>query len=161
MNVKLLRKIEEHILAEPKRLDMNFFVHKEGLKGNGLYEKGLLDAARYPACGTMGCIAGWAKLLSTPELISLDVKLPLARQKFMEEFRSGGRTIEAIAADLLEISATQAGRLFYVESWPEEFEEQYNAAEERDNLLEAAATTVARMEWFIETNGSDGIKARL
>jgi hypothetical protein len=57
MNVKLLRRIQKHILAEPKRLDMgNFIVRKSD---------GLGSLVRFPKCGTVGCIAGWAVTLST------------------------------------------------------------------------------------------------
>lgn len=57
LNVKLLRKIRDHILEEPKRVDMSFWLKK--------YTKKQREASDIiPACGTIGCIAGWAKVLT-------------------------------------------------------------------------------------------------
>jgi len=55
MNVKLLRKIKRHILAQPKRFDMNFI---------GTRDMKSFKPNRVPECGTIGCIAGWACALS-------------------------------------------------------------------------------------------------
>lgn len=55
MNVKLLRKVKDHILEEPKRLFMPCIL-VEDTRG--------FDKDRIPPCGTMGCIAGWACFLS-------------------------------------------------------------------------------------------------
>jgi hypothetical protein len=63
MNVKLLRKIQKHILEEPRRLDMDVVLVKD------------IDPASWrdaPPCGTVGCIAGWACALSGKRLGSLD-----------------------------------------------------------------------------------------
>jgi hypothetical protein len=49
MNVELLRKVEEKILAEPSRFDMSTFV-----------DRGV--------CGTTYCIGGWAATLSGKEV---------------------------------------------------------------------------------------------
>src|ERR1700726_2874983 len=55
LNVALAMKVKKHILAEPKRLNMSFWM------GN---VTGDIDA---PPCGTQACIAGWACLLSVPK----------------------------------------------------------------------------------------------
>lgn len=47
LNVKLLRKVQKHILEEPRRLQM------------GVWQSKSDDAP----CGTIGCIAGWTALL--------------------------------------------------------------------------------------------------
>lgn len=56
MNVKLLREVAEHILEEPKRFQMETFISRD------------MDFFRRrhiaPACGTVGCIAGWTCILS-------------------------------------------------------------------------------------------------
>lgn len=68
MNVTLLRKIKKHILEEPKRLAMDYtLLIKPDRYG--------IPKARMPKCGTIGCIAGWACVLSgmTPEVAD---KLP-------------------------------------------------------------------------------------
>ena len=52
LNVALAMKVKKHILAEPKRLNMSFWICDV---------TGIIDA---PPCGTQACIAGWACLLS-------------------------------------------------------------------------------------------------
>jgi len=54
LNVKLLNRIKKHIIAEPKRYNQNIW-------GRQVIGE---DA---PACGTQGCIAGWAVFLSFPK----------------------------------------------------------------------------------------------
>lgn len=49
MNTQLLRTVREMILAEPLRLNMDFFLDHASIHSQ-------LSA---PSCGTMGCIAGW------------------------------------------------------------------------------------------------------
>jgi hypothetical protein len=49
MNVPLLRKVKKHILAEPRRLEMNNWAVN-------------VDEEEAP-CGTQACIAGWAVIL--------------------------------------------------------------------------------------------------
>lgn len=56
LNVKLLRQIVKHLKEEPKRYDQG----KWGLQICST-EPGA------PACGTQGCIAGWAVFLSVPQ----------------------------------------------------------------------------------------------
>jgi hypothetical protein len=55
LNVALARKVKRHILAEPKRLNMSFWM------GDVIGNIGV------PPCGTQACIAGWACLLSVPK----------------------------------------------------------------------------------------------
>lgn len=45
MNVRLLRKIQKHILAEPKSYDQDAWIREDD-------------------CGTVACIGGWASILS-------------------------------------------------------------------------------------------------
>jgi hypothetical protein len=56
LNVKLLRKVQQHILEEPRRATIDRWVQHVGPLD--------VDA---PPCGTAACIAGWCVLLSTPE----------------------------------------------------------------------------------------------
>jgi hypothetical protein len=85
VNGKLLQRIKKHILEDPKRLDMGMFLaRKEQHPG----------AYKYPACGTVGCIAGWACVLSKENLTRSD-------------------EIEQRAAELLGLTPIQAARLFY------------------------------------------------
>ena len=61
MNTRLLRKIQKHILAEPKRFDMTDWVMRG--KPGSLLEAGEQEI-EVPKCGTVACIGGWACLLS-------------------------------------------------------------------------------------------------
>ncbi len=63
MNVELLRRVQAHILEEPRRLNMDHWI-RTGQTGP--------DS---PACGTTACIAGWALELDgkDPSLLFADV----------------------------------------------------------------------------------------
>jgi hypothetical protein len=54
MNVELLLKVKQAILDEPARMNMEVFVDDSD---------GYINLDHQPACGTVGCIAGWAVLL--------------------------------------------------------------------------------------------------
>ena len=56
LNVPMLRKVQKHILSEPRRLDMETWT--ELLTDE---EKKLPSS---PPCGTVGCIGGWTNILS-------------------------------------------------------------------------------------------------
>lgn len=49
--VKMLRRVKNHILREPKRLNMRRFAYNS------------IRGRMSPSCGTVGCIAGWTCLL--------------------------------------------------------------------------------------------------
>ncbi len=85
MNVELMNKVREAILDNPRRVDMGDFCYSK--------EK----------CGTVGCIAGWAMILSgiKPSFI-----------------KAGDFSPHNVGRDLLNISDEQAHKLFYVNSWP-------------------------------------------
>jgi hypothetical protein len=88
INVKLLRRIQKYVLADPKRVDMNTFISYEG-------EPETYHSFRsYPDCGTVGCIAGGAVTLS---------------QKKRVKYGS----VEKKARRLLGLDSEQAKRLFY------------------------------------------------
>ena len=61
MNVRLLRKVKKHILEEPRRFQMDGYVHR-GRPGSMFEDLGL--RYKVPDCGTVACIAGWAQCLS-------------------------------------------------------------------------------------------------
>ena len=74
MNTRLLRKVQKHILEEPRRLNMDII----------LDDRVSARDPKNPPCGTVGCIAGWAIVLAhgdigyglisnAAELLSLDV----------------------------------------------------------------------------------------
>lgn len=63
---KLLGKIKQIILAEPKRVNMEAFI--SALNGEALWSQGA--RRKQPACGTIGCIAGWGAILLRPKNVT-------------------------------------------------------------------------------------------
>jgi hypothetical protein len=129
MNVKLLRKVKDHILAEPLRLYMPSFHYQgsdkeveffDGPSGESLGKRPLAK------CGTAACIGGWVCALSG------------------EAHFSSER-----ATELLEIDDQMAGNLFF--SNPEGFDGIWTG----DGTLETAKLTAARIEHFIKTKGRE------
>lgn len=128
MNVKLLRKVAKHILAEPKRFVMWTWMRE---KGAGAYDF-TSDASDnrpvpFAKCGTAACIAGWTCILSGD---------------------SSPRDFETRAADLLNINDTKAKRLFLLDMWPVKFRAPYRKAVSQRAFVKIAAN---RIEHFIKT----------
>lgn len=126
MNVELLREVQKVILEEPKRFDMRTFAYRMDPKEE-----------RSPQCGTIGCIAGWAVILTH--------KIP---RKPNAQMPNIGRPHGAEALDLTDVEAL---RLFYVEEWPDKFSVAYKA----DGSKKSAKVAVARINHFIKTKGME------
>lgn len=135
MNVKLLRKIQKHILAEPKRYDQDRWL----LTGKDIDD--YVPARQIPACRTVGCIAGWACVLSNK---------PLARK-----FEAGD-----IAKTLLGLDDSQAKKLFSPvynlfgdpSQWPAKFVDAYQNAKTATGRARVASR---RIDHFIKTGGAE------
>lgn len=99
LNVELLRKIQKHILEEPRRLDMTAW----------------LDAAPVDVvpCGTVACIAGWALHLSNTKPGSTT---------------EGGKW-SGPARKVLGLSYEEGDKLFYEDNWPAPFATNFCHAE--------------------------------
>lgn len=138
MNVKLLQAIKKHILAEPKRLDMGNWGFKRDKANDG------------PACGTVGCIAGWAVLLTHPSLIGRKEDFTPAKLK---KFSNAMGNAEEDAPGLLKINIGTADRLFYVDRWPEPFRQDYLDAESGGDRKAMAKATAARIDSLISMGG--------
>jgi len=131
MNVKLLRKIEKHILAEPKRFWMRWFVAvKDGIHKKLYTRVGTWRA--YPKCNTAACVAGWACILSGKKV-------------------SPNQHLSVLASDILGLDPDQAARLFVPQNWPR----QFHAGIRDDGKKETVKTAVARIEHFIRTKGKE------
>ena len=140
VNTKLLRRVAKHISEEPKRLAMGSFIqtkdettakftehyHRDKLRNFGTEP----TEHNFAPCGTAACIAGWATILGKG-----DTDMP----------NSEGER-------LLDIDAYEAGRLFYVDSWPKQFEKPYMEAM---TPAKRARIAVARIEHFIKTKGAE------
>lgn len=73
---ELLRQIRALVLEEPRRLNMKTWIAAyEGRVRRNDFNYPLTDTSRLPACGTVGCIAGWGlTLLRRPNERLLAVK---------------------------------------------------------------------------------------
>jgi hypothetical protein len=126
MNVKLLRKVKRLILAEPKRFDMDTFGRRRDPKAN--------DNA--PRCGTVGCIAGWAVILTKRIPRNPKAEMPTI------DHNDG--------MEALNISDGEAKLLFYAVEWPEKF-----SAYVADGSEKSAKIAAQRIEHFIKTKGKE------
>jgi hypothetical protein len=128
-NVRLLRKIQKHIMAEPRRFCMDAYYFEAKNRADWLEEVDCHSdmAQSMPACKTAACIAGWAGLLSKDK-------------HFLSVDRS---------ADLLDISNPLTIRgLFFLSYWPEPFKRNYQQAR---TPLKRAKIACARIDHLIET----------
>lgn len=127
MNVKLLRKIQRHILAEPRRYNQNLWREE-------------VDPAddNHPACGTIACIGGWANVLtghgagSSGSWWQAQTALGLTCEQAGRLFDS----VSAIPDDM----------------WPRKFARAYTNAR---RPLTRARIAVRRIDHFIKTKGAE------
>jgi hypothetical protein len=133
MNVRLLRKVKAHILEEPRRFAMGTWL-KKYIPGTLIDEPDseTLEMRRVPACGTVGCIAGWTVDLTGG--------------------KSSRASFDGAARRRLGISPTKSTRLFYTYSWPLKFSERYQNAKTK---LARAKIAAERIEHFISTKGAE------
>lgn len=120
MNTELLLRVRDHILAEPRRLNMSRWAQpaRPGNKVKIQYELGeqisdensvkRLTARTAPPCETVACIAGWAVTLNNPELIK-------GLSFYQINWYRRAQAALDLENDLL------ADRLFYPQYWPEPF----------------------------------------
>jgi len=124
-----LRKAVKHILAEPRRYDQDRTLMKVE-PGKQFYYT-TIGAYKAPACGTVGCLAGWVTALSLP----LDESMRVEPVSY--------------ASDKLGLNPYQRDTLFgVVERWPTKYSDQYCAAKTPKQVARVAAR---RVEHFIKT----------
>jgi hypothetical protein len=111
VNVKLLRKVKQHILKEPKRFLMST-IDTHGEPGQRTGYGGV-----FAKCGTAACICGWAGILSG--INTCDIR-----------FRN--------VAKILGLNGPQADRLFEPGKWPLEFQGGTNDDGKRETARIAA-----------------------
>ena len=126
MNMRLLRRVQRAILKEPKRIRMENWVNAVSLDL-------VSESSDRPACGTVGCIYGWGKILSSVPRESrkninqiaadLEKKILGPSWNYIEPMKDG--------PELFDITAEQAKGLFlgYVgsyerASWPEDLRDR-------------------------------------
>jgi hypothetical protein len=150
--IRILTKVKEHILEEPKRLDMDQFA--------AVYSPDTKDP-NLPACKTQGCIAGWTILLEKPKVWK-ELSATAATLQFEQDLDS---TSDDTAADILGIDSEQADNLFFFKEWIMSEDEEGNAlgwpetyarAYDKAKTLKArASVTAKRIDHFIATNGAE------
>jgi hypothetical protein len=134
MNVKLLRKVAKHILANPQRLLMEDWVRHfiEGEQDEVYYGFDCDKERPFPSCGTVACIAGWTCEIGA---------------KYPKRIKDHAR----VAQRLLGLGKRESLRLFVPSAWPN----QFHAGCEDDGTPETAKLAVARIEHFIKTKGRE------
>ncbi len=143
LNHPLIEQIIEKILAEPRAFNMEIVLQEAGEAG----QYGELA----PACNTVGCIAGWAVLLTHGIQQAHTYTHPglKPRQDIIEE-----------AAGLLGMSKQEAKQVFFVENWPDPFWHDYrevghyhyddSMAEKLARIVGEAKVSVARLRHLME-----------
>lgn len=126
LNVKLLLKVKHHILEEPARLRMDMWLKKGEAgadSGNSYPGYGEPIEFTFPACGTVGCLAGWAVQLSHPT----------------ENIQPGIDNVHSSALEELGIDDDISPyEIFFPDHWPPEFYRRYEYArsnEERAKIV--------------------------
>lgn len=148
LNRKLIEKVIKHIEEEPQRLDMDVWVEKVNDKSrHDRIEYGDAEDLQ-PACGTVGCIAGWAMLLDQPakrrkELFAMTPKR-FIRALFGGDFSEVSRR----GAKLLGIEEGDQDAVFMTDYWPEPFGDKFRAA---NTQKKRAKITVARLKHLLRT----------
>lgn len=137
LNVKLLRKIQKHILEEPKRLVMRTLCLTRADEGKETFIGDGQLPQLFAPCGTAACIAGWA-LLMADKNPGYDSGACEAAELL------GTEVFNAFSPD----HTTNSGRLFWDDNWPDPFRKQYRDAETATDRAQIAA---ARIEHLIKT----------
>ena len=124
MNVELLRKVQKHILEEPKRFDMSTFA------------EWVMGSKYAPTCGTTACIAGWAVFLGKNVTLSAET----VRMTW-----TNALGFEDAARELLGINRLQAEKLFYSFEWPQPYRQRFDEARTFKGKAEAAADRIEHL----------------
>lgn len=120
---ELLRAIKAHVLEEPKRLEMEFYLAtKKEIQTEETLSK---YRNRLPRCGTIACIAGWACVLT-------------GRKPYY--------SYDEMAASLLGVETDTGWRLFNECRWPLRLLKKHNKALTLEQKAEAAGEAI---DWFI------------
>jgi hypothetical protein len=134
MNVELLLKVKDYILAHPAELAMLDWV-----------------------CGTQACIAGHAVCL-TYEKQPAEFRTSSNLSNYLYRVGRTGIIAEVHRLFGFEYSPgdrTQLDNLLYLDAWPAKFYDSYCAVETN---WERAAVTAERIQFFIDTNGTDELE---
>lgn len=132
MKTKMLRKVQEFLLAEPRQFDMN----------NWIRSPRLVNVLEMPPCGTVCCVAGAAYVIDKNKPLD---KVRNDLIKTLSTYR-----VETEAKRILGLTEAQATRLFYKSGWPARFRRAYEKAKTPAERVQAG---VKRIDYFIKTRG--------
>lgn len=124
-----LLEVKKHILEEPKRLDMSFWL----LGSEDMTEVLHVDKEEMPACGIVGCIAGW--------LVSFDS----FKKGFSKDWILSQVGVQFQARELLQ-HPPFISRLFFPESWSDSLAYRF---EESKSKQERAEITGEAIDWYL------------
>lgn len=133
MNVKLLRKVAKHILAEPLRYNQNATIAR-GIPGDVIEPDGETEQC-VPACGTIACLGGWIALFTYK-------RPPRSGFSFRKIGQALGVTSRQVSALCSYTTSTSGKR------WPAQYAKRYNRATTPRGRAKIAAE---RIEHFIKT----------
>lgn len=140
--IRILRKVQAHILEEPKRYDQNdvltHFTEKELASRKGLGQ----DNKNIPKCGTIGCIGGWVNVLTKKPIDDCD-SLDMAAETLGLDYEQRSRLFAAPEQDPEEVDP---------DGWPEDLQRAYYAAKTAAGRARVGAR---RIERFIKTDGAE------
>jgi hypothetical protein len=148
--IRLLRKVAAHILEEPRRLKMGDWIETFNPE---------FKEDNIPPCGTQGCIAGWAAVLTDKNIKANDKGILQIPEDYYDD-------VENNAAEALGLTIDQANRLFYFKEWEVNYDDdayayvgwptKFSKAYEKAKTAKTKAKiTVQRIEHFITTNGAE------
>jgi hypothetical protein len=126
--VRLLRRIQKKILAEPSQFIMRWWFTTEHIESNRPIKN----------CGTAACIGGWAVTLS-------DYKNP-------EQARESTCNSGVGASGILKLNSEQGTRLFCYDIWPQKFQKMDF---QKEGTMRFARNAARRIDHFIKTGGQE------
>lgn len=128
MNVRLLRRIQKRILAEPRQFQML-----------QVFSNSIKSGRKIPHCGTAACIVGWG--------IALRAKLKpsLANEAMGDCSRKIKTTDEA---KIFDLERDASARLVYFDQWPRKFRK---IPEIKEGTAAFARQAARRIDHFIKT----------
>lgn len=139
LNVKLLRKIQKHILEEPRRFFMAGLV-ATGTPGATFENSNWYEdlPSIVPRCGTSACIAGWTALLSGKSTKQAGIlSLNWSARRLGLSPRVFGSSVDG----------RLVSPLFYSANWPDPFRARYAKAKTPKTRAKIA---VARIDHLIK-----------
>lgn len=152
--IRLLNEVADHILEEPKRLEMGTW--GETFTEDSKYSD---DGDPIPSCRTQGCVAGWTIFLNRPRLWKQMLKGATDNGYSCDLNDSTDGSIPGQAIKILGITEEQGASLFYLKDWmvvgdgggwPQKFTDAYNKAKSKK---QKAKVTAARIRHFIKMGG--------